>query len=338
MAGPVFAADDDAAKARYEKYRNLDPFPEIPPSLLNSADISDYVRVTGMIHPFDPTELKSASYSVRFKGECRYWTPDRTEHVETVGPGDQFTLRKNHIAFVTLEPRFRIPDYIALRFNLQIKFIHKGILVGTGPLVDPGYDGQLFLPLHNLTSNDYQLEVDDGLVWMEFSKISPNEKWDATVKRDEADARPRTQDDQAEIRIGSFAPFPKDKIAIGTMRKYLARAHPGPIQSSIPMEVETARQAAESASNNANNMANRARTWSLLAAVTAAFTVAAILLAVFQTVHSAETFVNESRGETQKVREAVASADERLAVLQDRIAALETEVARLHRAKGPSRP
>jgi hypothetical protein len=45
-------------------------------------------------------------------------------------------------------------------------------LLGTGPLVDPGFHGKLLVPLHNLTSDEYTIRGDEGLIWMEFTKTS----------------------------------------------------------------------------------------------------------------------------------------------------------------------
>ena len=50
---PSFATTDQEAVARFQKYRDLDPFPSVPPTLLNSAEIADYVAATGMIYPFN---------------------------------------------------------------------------------------------------------------------------------------------------------------------------------------------------------------------------------------------------------------------------------------------
>ena len=61
---------------------------------------------------------------------------------------------------------------MALRFNLQIRHVHRGLLLGTGPLVDPGYWGKLCIPLHNLTDEDYPISRDDGLIWVEFTKTT----------------------------------------------------------------------------------------------------------------------------------------------------------------------
>ena len=59
--------------SKYEQYGKTDPFPEIQPSLLNSADIFDYVEKTGMLYPFDSSCLKPASYGVKLQGEYIYW-------------------------------------------------------------------------------------------------------------------------------------------------------------------------------------------------------------------------------------------------------------------------
>jgi hypothetical protein len=47
-----FATTDDEAKSRAEWFKELDPFPDLPAALLSSEQVSDYVRVTGLIHPF----------------------------------------------------------------------------------------------------------------------------------------------------------------------------------------------------------------------------------------------------------------------------------------------
>lgn len=179
----------DEALDRYKKYKSLDCFPNIAPALLNSADIKAYVKQTGMIYPFDEEELQSASYKVKIAGKVVYWkyndsnnkSKKQQKGIEKIEKelkeGDYFDLQPNSIAFVTLEPEFHIPKYLALRFNLKIKHIYKGLLLGTGPLVDPGFEGRLSIPLHNLTNNTYRFKYGDTLITMEFTKLSPHYTW-----------------------------------------------------------------------------------------------------------------------------------------------------------------
>src|SRR5205809_514104 len=121
---PEIAQDDAEAEARFQGAQRVDPFPDIPPSLLNSADITDYVRVTGMIAPFHLDKLKSASYEAAIAGRCMWWDERREwKEVRLEKPGDKFVLQANSISFVQVEPKFRLPDFIVLRFNLKIKHV-----------------------------------------------------------------------------------------------------------------------------------------------------------------------------------------------------------------------
>jgi len=201
------------AQAKYDEHKNIDPFPEIPCALLNSADIINYVEKAAILNPFliDEEFLKPASCTIRIEGKYIYWESNENK-IEGVleKEGDSFVLKKNTIVFVSLESRLRLPHYIAARFNLQIKQVHRGILLGTGPLVDPGFNGDLFIPLHNLTSNDYEFKYHDPLIWMEFTKISNSKDFVENI---------------GNQRKGKFFPF---KITSSSLppAQYLAKAAP----------------------------------------------------------------------------------------------------------------
>lgn len=208
-----FAVDDRDATARFRATRAKDPFPDVPPALLNSADIADYVARTGMIYPFDPDGLKTASYEIALLG--RYIFIDANgERVEgELRRGETRTIPKNSIAFLTTEPFFRLPDYIALRHNLKIDHVYKGLLVGTGPLIDPGFVGRISLPLHNLTEHDYKLVGGQGIIWVEFTKLSPNPAWEGVPRKSDrakyvnfrADrTRDRVVDDYIQQAVGTL--------------------------------------------------------------------------------------------------------------------------------------
>lgn len=178
-----YAISEEDANARYSVHKKNDPYPQISPALLNSADIAAYVKQTALIYPFYETKLKGASYDVKIQGKVVYW--EFKEDGKVVQKecllekkDDFFDLAPNSIAYVTLEPTFRMPSYLALRFNLKITHIYKGLLLGTGPLVDPGFVGKLSIPLHNMTSNTYRFRYDEELITMEFTKMSQSHEWD----------------------------------------------------------------------------------------------------------------------------------------------------------------
>lgn len=154
-----------------------DPFPEIPSSLLSAEHIRLYVEKTGLISPFyvsggKESRLKKAAYEGRI-GKCAYFYNKFGELEPCLkDTADRLIVPANSIIFVESDLEFRLPEFIALRFNLQIQHVHRGLLLGTGPLVDPGYWGKLCVPLHNLTDQDYPIPRTTGLIWLEFTKTT----------------------------------------------------------------------------------------------------------------------------------------------------------------------
>lgn len=126
--------NESDTEERARKYAKSDPFKSIPRALLSSAEIADYARATGMLDPFSEDQLKSASYEVHIGGEVIWWDRSGQKQKRIVNRGDTFILEANSIVFAQVEPIFRLP--IAIRFNLRITHC---LLLGTGPLVDPGF-------------------------------------------------------------------------------------------------------------------------------------------------------------------------------------------------------
>lgn len=163
----------------HKRWRNRDPFPSIAPALLNRADILDYVNATGMVVDFDASRLKDAAYKMVLHSEIWYWDERRggEYYKKDLEDGSDFVIQKNSIVFVRPKERFLLPSYIALRFNLDVGLVHKGMLLGTGPLINPGYCGELMIPLHNLVSVEHTIKIGKPIISVEFTKLSPNIAW-----------------------------------------------------------------------------------------------------------------------------------------------------------------
>jgi hypothetical protein len=72
------------------------------------------------------------------------------------------------MAFVSMNERLRLPHYIAARFNLAIDLIYVGLLLGTGPQVDPGFQGVLSCPLYNLSNVPIRLMLGQHIATIDF--------------------------------------------------------------------------------------------------------------------------------------------------------------------------
>lgn len=217
-----------------------DPFPyeEVPPSLLSSDHIEKYVLKTGLVSPFylgggRKARLKKASYEGRI-GSKAYIFKEK-ELTSVLIPGKPLLVPANSIVFVESDLDFRLPNYIALRFNLQIRHVHRGLLLGTGPLVDPGYWGKLCIPLHNLTNADYEIPIEEGLFWVEFTKTTSDPE-KGRVPLEEGKEYPEHWEIEKFLRKAA-EPLVEGQSTVG-------------IQSSIPMIVSHATKIAEEARDN----------------------------------------------------------------------------------------
>src|SRR5260221_4365195 len=166
----AIAASAISASDRFQLFKDYDPFVSIPPALLSAGHLASYAVTTGMIEPFERGQLtKPATYLVKVEGDCRYRDEDgklvnfylskdpgaRALHLEV---RDRVRLAPNSVCFLTLAAEFRMPAYIGARLNLLIRDVYRGLLVGTGPLVDPGFTGRLSVPIHNFTNREYFID------------------------------------------------------------------------------------------------------------------------------------------------------------------------------------
>ncbi len=279
-----YPSSDQDADSRYQNWKEKDPYPKVATALLNSADIKAYVKKTGMIYPFYEEELQSASYKVKIAGKVIYWEYDehsknKIQKVEldlTTGL-DGFDLAPNSIAFVELEPCFRIPEYMALRFNLKIKHIYKGLLLGTGPLVDPGFVGKLFIPLHNLTHNTYHFKYGDTLITMEFTKLSGNNKW-GNLLGDSQHSETYTAEDIPPQR---------------TVEKYLENALKNDRLDSVYSSIPDALNEGKMQVKKAQKEAARIRNWSIGTSIASIVAIASLVIATITLIVSIYSKVNE---------------------------------------------
>lgn len=282
------------AQKAYKQWKTSDPFPDIESALLNSADIDDYIRETGMIYPYYKEDLSAATYSVRLKGlVVTYRQELGTDKVEEdkffIGKDDSempvpagsdscevkgcLKLAPNSITFLTLEPMFQVPDYMVLRFNLKIPHIYKGLLLGTGPIIDPGFQGRLSIPLHNLTSNEYTFFPDDEIISLEFTKLSPNDLWKNTNHASR----------KAEYKSNTFNP---DRSVDVYLRKALEKTDQKTVVSSVISATNDAKKTANEAKKVATEASKRVQNLALCGVMAIVIALVALIFPTLQLVKS----------------------------------------------------
>jgi deoxycytidine triphosphate deaminase len=303
----VFRAvkNDDEAEAieRSRLFRCRDPFPSVPRALLSSVEIQEYNRVTAMLHPFYPDNLKSASYQAYLGGRYIFWDKENKCHDNYVKRGDFCNLPANTIGFFEIEPTFRLPNYIALRFNLRITHVHRGLLLGTGPLVDPGFQGRLLIPVHNLTDSDYDMDTNEALIWIEFTKTTYGLAWPEGIRSKE----------------GKFYGFPKHNLNLKP-ENYLTKANKGnPIRSSISGFVarttkltDEARMTADDAKRSSRRIEFGGFAILLVTAVGILWGGYSLLMSANTLVASVSVYIGSLKEESQKLKKKVSDIQEDL--------------------------
>jgi hypothetical protein len=237
----------------------------------------------------------SAIYEVDFLGELHYLDLQGEPRVDVIERDKPYVLQSNSIKFVFLETKFRLPDYIALRFNLRITHVHRGLLLGTGPLIDPGFVGRLLIPLHNLTSEDYTLIGGKGFIWVEFTKLSPHSDWNS-----------ETLDSPVE-----YTRFPIEKKDLSAQSYFNKASNGKPSISSIPGEVKTAKESAESAKSQLKRL-----TWGAIIGAAVAF--AGLFLPTAALVWEFIKVTQEYRKTVDALEKRVEAVEEAPKLVQDR--------------------
>jgi hypothetical protein len=87
--------------------------------------------------------------------------------------GERLVLEPNSIVYVSSAETLMLPFYLAGRFNLKLRLLHEGVMVGAGPQIDPGFAGRLSCPLHNLSSSRVSLTCGEPFAVLEFQKTTP---------------------------------------------------------------------------------------------------------------------------------------------------------------------
>jgi hypothetical protein len=327
-----------SARQQYEIYRSVDPFPDVEPALLNYVDAYRYICTCGIIDAFHEEKLKGITYTCAFSGKAYFCESDAKEMQLLEPDKDGYCIiHSNSITYLEIAETIRVPEYLALRFNLSVSNAYKGLLLGTGPIVDPGFVGKLYIPLHNLTANEYKIKKGADLILIEFTKQSKNDKWKgATIPTDVPLLTIQTK----EIR------------PCRTFKEYIAKALTGKddfrnkqdtnyVSSSIPEAIKKSAEQASEAKKTVDRMEKNAKFRSFVAVIGVAVaavgvfvTVSSLLTPTLQAFDSFHKERSEYQNTIIQYQETIEELEQRLTFLeiddkQEQIDTLQEQLASL---------
>nr|WP_312579609.1 hypothetical protein [Sedimentibacter sp.] len=307
---------------QYEIYRRVDPFPDVEPALLNYVDAYRYIYTCGIIDEFHEEKLKGITYSCSFSGNA-YFCKTGEKEMKLLEPDKDgyYIIASNSITYLEIAETIRVPEYLALRFNLSVSNAYKGLLLGTGPIVDPGFVGKLYIPLHNLTANEYKIKKEAELILIEFTKQSRNDKWTSAI---------------APADVSSLTIQTKKIEPLRTFKDYITKALTGKndfrnrydtnyVCSSIPEAIREAKDLASDANDVAFDaigsvvrMKTKITIGGFLAVIGVILTVFSLLIPTWQAFNS----FNKERSEYQST---IIQYQETIKELEQRLISLEID-------------
>ena len=153
------------------------------------------MRNEELISPFDDSRVRGSSYDIssgrtiilalsESEGGHQFVDLQHKEH-QVIPPGRTAILQSREL--------LRIPANMKARISLKADYATRMIFFAGG-IVDPGFEGRLWLPIANLSSQDITIDHDESMFRIEFTLLGE----DAGVTPTPAPERPTLPDLPAE--------------------------------------------------------------------------------------------------------------------------------------------
>lgn len=121
-----------------------------------------------IINPFEQKQVQAATYDLRVGRQGATTSSKRLVNIEEQG---YLPIEPGDFAVVSVLEELTLGPQYAGRIGLRSKYARKGLVATTGPQIDPGYHGRLFVGLTNLTPNSISLPFKDDLLSVEFHRL-----------------------------------------------------------------------------------------------------------------------------------------------------------------------
>jgi dCTP deaminase len=120
------------------------------------------------IENFDENLLQPCSYDIRLGKEVFIASEDGERFL---GEGESFKISPGDYVIVTTHERLELPLNIYGRVGLKTTLSLKGLINLSGPHVDPGFKGALYLGLSNFGPRPITLRAGDPAFTIEFEEL-----------------------------------------------------------------------------------------------------------------------------------------------------------------------
>jgi dCTP deaminase len=122
-----------------------------------------------VIENFAESSLQGASYDMRLGEEAI--TSTSREKTNPAAKG-LLTIAAGDFALVATHERLQLSNRIAGHIGLRSHYARKGLVLLSGPQVDPGFRGVLVVGLHNVSPSDVVIPYKEPFCTVEFYELN----------------------------------------------------------------------------------------------------------------------------------------------------------------------
>lgn len=135
-------------------------------------DIAKAAANEQLLEPFDASLVRGASYDIRAGRTIVIAYPEPEGGITPIDlqVKGAWSIPPGHTAILYSLERVRMPANMKGRLSLRARLATK-LLLFTGGLIDPGYEGYLFLPIANLSESPIEIRYGEPVVTAEFVRL-----------------------------------------------------------------------------------------------------------------------------------------------------------------------
>lgn len=143
---------------------------DLQPGILVDSQIQEALDEHWLgIDPFDQDLLEPATYDLTIGSRCIL-----TSETEVINLAERRTviIQPFSLAFLESDEVLRLHPKLTGRIGLKRSLLSQGIVASTGPQLDPGFRGRLFVTLINFMDRPFFIEYKQPFISVEFHALS----------------------------------------------------------------------------------------------------------------------------------------------------------------------
>ena len=136
--------------------------------VLTREMIKDYIGQINLIEKADDKNIEPASYDLRLGSQ--YYLRGKYKYLTKENP--DLVIPAHEVVVISSYEELKMPLFLIGRWNIRIGLVYRGILLVSGPQVDPGFRGKLFCTLYNLSTQEIRLKYKDHVATIDFIRTA----------------------------------------------------------------------------------------------------------------------------------------------------------------------